>query len=68
MSPNFVQDVTRAYGGHPGSGGTLNFGPLAIYGSNPRSLNRAYVDGHVETVPHRRILWQWQTGNATTYY
>jgi prepilin-type processing-associated H-X9-DG protein len=39
-----------------------------VYGSYPRSLNRAYVDGHVETAPQKKILWQWQTGNATTYY
>jgi prepilin-type N-terminal cleavage/methylation domain-containing protein len=68
MTPNSAQDVHKAYGGHPGAGGTLNFGPLAIYGSNPRSVNHAYVDGHVETVPQNRILWQWKTGNATTYY
>ena len=68
MSANTVQDVTKAYGGHAGASGALSFGPLVIYGSNPRSLNRAYVDGHVETTAQNRILWQWQTGNATTYY
>jgi len=68
MTRNTEQDVIKAYGGHPGSGGNLHFGPLVIHGSNPRSLNRAYVDGHVETVPQKRILWQWKTGNATTYY
>jgi prepilin-type processing-associated H-X9-DG protein len=68
VSRSTAQDVTLAYGGHSGSDGTLNFGPLVIYGRNPRSLNRAYVDGHVETTPQKRILWQWQTGNATTYY
>jgi prepilin-type N-terminal cleavage/methylation domain-containing protein/prepilin-type processing-associated H-X9-DG protein len=68
ISLNTAQDVTKAYGGHSGSGGKLNIGPLVIYGRNPRSLNRAYVDGHVETAPQKKIQWQWQTGNATTYY
>ncbi len=68
MTSATPQDITSAYGGHPDSSGTLNFGPLVIYGRNPRSLNRAYVDGHVETVGQRRILWQWRSGNATTYY
>jgi hypothetical protein len=68
ISLNTAQDVTKAYGGHSGSGGTLNIGPLVIYGRNPRFLNRAYVDGLVETIPQKRISWQWQTGNATTYY
>jgi prepilin-type N-terminal cleavage/methylation domain-containing protein/prepilin-type processing-associated H-X9-DG protein len=68
LTRNTLQDVAKAFGGHPGLGGTLNFGPLAIHGSNPHSVNRAYVDGHVETGPQKNISWQWKSGNATTYY
>jgi len=36
-------------------------------GKSLQSVNKAYADGHVETVPHGRIEWQ-HSGNWTTYY
>ncbi len=49
-----VTNVARAYGGHS-------------TGRDLRSVNKAYADGHVETVPRSLIQWQ-HAGNWTTYY
>jgi prepilin-type N-terminal cleavage/methylation domain-containing protein len=61
-------NVADAYGGHPGAPGVLEFGPWKVFGKNCRSINRAYVDGHAETVPASRISWQHQSSNTTQYY
>jgi len=68
MTDPGVVDIKQAYGGHPIGPGTKSWGPLEIHGSNPRSVNRAYVDGHVETTPQSRIIWQWKTANTVLYY
>jgi prepilin-type N-terminal cleavage/methylation domain-containing protein/prepilin-type processing-associated H-X9-DG protein len=68
ITPNDETNVAQAYGGHPQGGGKIAFGSQDFYGTNPQSVNRAYVDGHVETVPRVRILWQYISGNATLYY
>jgi prepilin-type processing-associated H-X9-DG protein len=68
MTDPGVVDIKQAYGGHPIGLGTKSWGPLEIHGSNPRSVNRAYVDGHVETTPQSRIIWQWKTANTVLYY
>jgi prepilin-type N-terminal cleavage/methylation domain-containing protein len=61
-------NVADAYGGHPGASGILAFGPWKVFGRNCRSINRAYVDGHAETVSASRISWQHQSVNTTQYY
>ena len=68
MTDPGVVDIKQAYGGHPIAPGTKSWGPLVIHGSNPRSVNRAYVDGHVETTPQSKIVWQWITANTVIYY
>jgi len=49
-----VTNFAKAAGGHS-------------VGKQILSVNKAYADGHVETVPRRRIEWQ-HSGNFTTYY
>jgi prepilin-type N-terminal cleavage/methylation domain-containing protein len=49
-----VTNVAKAYGGH-------------ALGKQLQSVNKAYADGHVESVPRARIQWQ-HSGNWTTYY
>ena len=49
-----VTNVAKAGGGHR-------------IGSQIQSVNKAYADGHAETVSQRRIEWQ-HSGNYTTYY
>jgi len=49
-----VTNVAEAVGGHR-------------FGGSLRSVNHAYADGHVETVPLPRMRWQ-HVGNWTTYY
>lgn len=64
-----VTDVSRAYGGHPTAGGdTTQYGAEVFYGTKVASVNRGYVDGHVETMPAKRVLWQYISGNAVLYY
>lgn len=47
------------FGGHPRrTGSSTEFGGFQIYGLNSRSVNRTYIDGHVETVPTASLLWQ----------
>lgn len=61
-------DPSHAFGGHPlltGSG--TRMGSFQVFGRNSISVNRAYVDGHVETAASRRVLWQHQ-GNYTSFY
>lgn len=64
MSPGRTQtDVNLAFGGHPrGSGQNYH-----VTGMEAESVNRGYVDGHVETTPRDRLLWQ-HSGNWTTFY
>jgi prepilin-type processing-associated H-X9-DG protein len=49
-----MTNLARASGGHR-------------VGNRIQSVNRAYADGHVETVTHKQILWQ-HSGNWTTFY
>ena len=49
-----ITNVAKAYGGHSN-------------GKDIRSVNKAYADGHVETIPRAQIQWQ-HSGNWTTYY
>ncbi|MHB8521332.1 MAG: type II secretion system protein [Limisphaerales bacterium] len=58
-----VTNLNLAYGGHPFGGGQQD----QSTGKNIQSLNRAYADGHVETVPRVRIQWQ-HSGNYTAFY
>ena len=67
-TPVASRNVAEAYGGHPGGAGVLAFGPWKVYGKNCQSINRAYVDGHAETVPISRVLWQHQSVNCTQYF
>jgi len=67
-TPVADKNVANAYGGHPGATGVLAFGPWKVFGRNCRSINRAYADGHAETVPIARIMWQHQSVNCTQYY
>jgi len=49
-----ITNVARASGGH-------------ARGKYLESVNAAYADGRVETIPRKRIEWQ-HAGNWTTYY
>ena len=49
-------------------GESLAFGPRKEFGRNCQSINRAYIDDHVENVSAARILWQHQSVNCTQYY
>ena len=49
-----VTNFAKAGGGHP-------------IGKQIQSVNKAYADGHVESVPQKHIAWQ-HSGNWTTYY
>jgi len=49
-----VTNVAKASGGHS-------------IGNQIQSVNKAYADGHAETVSQRRMEWQ-HSGNYTTYY
>ena len=68
MTDPGVVDIRQAYGGHPLGTGIKSWGPLEIHGSNPRSVNRACVDGHVESTPQSKIVWQWKSANTVIYY
>jgi prepilin-type N-terminal cleavage/methylation domain-containing protein/prepilin-type processing-associated H-X9-DG protein len=56
-----------AFGGHPTATGEANSGVWKVYGRNTQAINRAYADGHVETVKPARILWQHE-GSCTQFY
>jgi prepilin-type N-terminal cleavage/methylation domain-containing protein len=47
-------NLAKAYGGHS-------------YQGRVNSVNRAYADGHIESVSQARIQWQ-HSGNWTTFY
>ena len=49
-----VTNIAKAYGGHS-------------RGKYIESVNAAYADGRVETIPRKRMEWQ-HSGNWTTYY
>jgi len=40
---------------------------MMVFGRNSQSLNRAYADGHAETVPAGKIQWQHEA-NCTQFY
>ena len=61
-------NAANAYGGHPGTGGELVFGPWKVFGRDSQSVNRAYMDGHAETVPASKVVWQHKSVNTTQYY
>lgn len=64
---NSDHNVANAHGGHPQSSGEAASGVWKAYGRNTMPINRAYVDGHVETVPKARIQWQHE-GTCTQFY
>jgi prepilin-type processing-associated H-X9-DG protein len=47
-------NLAKAYGGHS-------------YQGRINSVNRAYADGHIESVSQAKIQWQ-HSGNWTTFY
>jgi prepilin-type N-terminal cleavage/methylation domain-containing protein/prepilin-type processing-associated H-X9-DG protein len=66
LAPGFMTNLAQAAGGHP-IHASLSSGHYQVGAGNIRSVNRAYADGHVETVPAARIVWQ-HAGNYTTFY
>jgi hypothetical protein len=64
MQEGRVPDATAAFGGHATSAGTS----WHIMGKNPRSLNRAYADGHAVMVPLKQIQLQYVGGNYYSSY
>jgi prepilin-type processing-associated H-X9-DG protein len=56
-----------AFGGHPTATGEAASGVWKAYGRNTLGINRAYADGHVETVARGRIQWQHE-GTCTQFY
>jgi prepilin-type N-terminal cleavage/methylation domain-containing protein/prepilin-type processing-associated H-X9-DG protein len=56
----FTTNLAKANSGHA-------IGKTPLGGDNIQSINRAYADGHVETVPRSKIQWQ-HAGNWTTFY
>jgi prepilin-type N-terminal cleavage/methylation domain-containing protein len=66
-TPGSDHNAGDAFGGHPVAPGVVTAGPWKAYGRNSQSVNRAYADGHAETVPAQRVLWQ-QQGTFTQFY
>jgi len=64
MAPGRLNtDLNAAFGGHPkGAGQNAH-----VTGRNAVSVNKSFVDGHVETSSRNRIQWQ-HSGNYTTFY
>jgi len=60
-------DPTHAFGGHPTATGEANSGVWKAYGRNTQAINRAYADGHVESVKPAKLLWQHE-GTCTQFY
>jgi len=60
-------DPTHAFGGHPLASGEANSGVWKVYGRNSQAINRAYGDGHADTVTPRKIQWQHE-GTCTQFY
>lgn len=56
-----------ACGGHPTAGGETASGVWKMYGTKTMPINRAYADGHVESVGPKRIQWQHE-GTCTQFY
>ena len=59
----FSTNLAKATGGHPSRRSPIFTGG----GQDVRTVNRTYADGHVETVPSAKVLWQ-HYGNWTTFY
>ena len=57
----------NASGGHPLAAGTLSLGAWKVFGKKNQSVNRAYADGHAETVSAGKIQWQHEA-NCTQFY
>jgi prepilin-type N-terminal cleavage/methylation domain-containing protein len=64
MQEGTVTDPAAAFGGHATSEGTS----WHIMGKNPRSLNRAYADGHALMVPLKQVQLQYVGGNNYSSY
>jgi len=60
-------DPNHATGGHPTAGGVANSGAWKVNGKKTVGINRAYADGHAETVAPFKILWQHE-GTCTQFY
>jgi len=61
-------DIAKAVGGHPKNPGAKPAGwQWQNTGMDTISINRAYGDGHVETVKRLNIHWQY-SGNFSSYY
>ena len=60
-------EATHAFGGHPTASGEANSGVWKVYGKNTQAINRAYIDGHVETAAPRIIQWQHE-GTCVQFY
>jgi prepilin-type N-terminal cleavage/methylation domain-containing protein len=57
----------NASGGHPRTTETLVLGAWKVIGKNSQSVNRAYADGHAETVGSSKVQWQHE-GTCTQFY
>jgi prepilin-type N-terminal cleavage/methylation domain-containing protein len=57
----------NAFGGHPTASGETSSGVWKMYGRNSVSVNRAYADGHAETVTVKKVQWQHE-GTCTQFY
>jgi prepilin-type N-terminal cleavage/methylation domain-containing protein len=61
-------DIARAVGGHPKNDTAVPPGwAWQNTGMDTISLNRAYGDGHVETIQRKNIHWRF-SGNYSSYY
>ncbi len=60
----FVQDLSKAFGGHPTRAGDSGF---QIQGLGAESISKAFVDGHAEKSTRASIVWR-HFGNWTSFY